>query len=372
MPNSKSHRLRILKKTRPLRVGFLPVNDCAPLAVACELGLFEKYDLAVELRREASWKNVNDQIIHRQLDAAHAPATLPFLINLNLTGENCVCLSGLVLSLQGNAITISHELWKRGVRDAKSLRDRVFRDASKRTYAFGVVHPFSSQHFLLCQWLRSARIGPQVRILTVPPAQMFPMLKLGYLDGYCVGEPWTSVAVEAGAGVCVSTSALLAPLHPEKVLLVRQDFAQQRADEHERLIAALLEACAFCDQPENRPLLCELLSHPEYVDAPVDCLRSGLVGPLGPNDSRIHPLGGLNVFHRYGANDPTVAKAAWITHHLYACFRWSRRPAGINNVFRRDLFRRARQIVLARDKTSAAENNDWVAPALLARKAEAR
>ena len=122
MPNSKSPRLRILKKTRPLRVGFLPVNDCAPLAVACELGLFEKYDVAVELRREASWKNVNDQIIHRQLDAAHAPATLPFLINLNLTGENCVCLSGLVLSLQGNAITISHELWKRGVRDAKSLR----------------------------------------------------------------------------------------------------------------------------------------------------------------------------------------------------------------------------------------------------------
>ena len=370
MPNSKSPRLRILKRTRPLRVGFLPVNDCAPLAVAGELGLFKKYGLVVELRREASWKNVNDKIIHRQLDAAHAPATLPFLINLGLTGEKCVCLSGLVLSLQGNAITISQDLWRRGVRDAKSLRDRISRDAGKRIYTFGVVHPFSSQHFLLCQWLRSARIGPQVRILNVPPAQMFPLLKLGCLDGYCVGEPWTSVAAEAGAGVCVTTSALLAPLHPEKVLLVRQDFAQQRADEHERLIAALLEACAFCDQPENRPLLCELLSQPGYVDAPMECLRAGLAGPLGPNDSPIHPLGGLNVFHHYGANDPTVAKAAWITHHLYACFRWNRRPAGINHVFRRDIFRRARQIVQARNQRSGAES--FSAPALPARKTKAR
>jgi ABC-type nitrate/sulfonate/bicarbonate transport system substrate-binding protein len=371
MHKSKSPRLRILKKAKPLRVGFLPVNDCAPLAVACELGLFEKYDLAVELRREASWKIINDQIIHRELDAAHAPASLPFLINLNLTGENCACLSGLVLSLQGNAITISHELWKRGVRDAQTLRDRILRDTNKRTYTFGVVFPFSSQHFLLCQWLRSARIGSQVRIVTVPPAQMFPLLKLGYLDGYCVGEPWTSVAVEAGVGVCVSTSAILAPLHAEKVLLVRRDFAQQRADQHERLIAALLEACDFCDQPENRPLLCELLSHPEYVDAPVDCLRAGLTGSVRPNESRIHPLGGLNIFHRHNANDPTVAKAAWIAHHLYAYFRWNRRPAGIDNVFRRDIFRRARRRVMVQNRISDVRDADLVAPALPARKAEA-
>ena len=70
---------------------------------------------------------------------------------------------------------------------------------------------------------------------------MYPLLKLGYLDGYCAGEPWGSVAVQAGVGACLETSATLAPAHPEKVLLVRKDFAQNRADEHERLIAALRE-----------------------------------------------------------------------------------------------------------------------------------
>ena len=82
------------------------------------------------------------------------------------------------------------------------------------------------------------------------------LLKLGYLDGYCAGEPWTTIAAEAGVGERVATSAQFAPLHPEKVLMARADFAAERADEHERLIAALIEACYLCDQPENRPLLC--------------------------------------------------------------------------------------------------------------------
>lgn len=337
-------RFTVLTKAAPLEVGFLAVNDCAPLVVAHEFGLFKKYDLNVMLRREASWKRINDKIVHLQLDAAHAPATLPFLNNLGLTEESCACATGLVLSLQGNAITISRALWKQGVRDAQSLKKRIIRDSGNKTFTFGVVFPFSSQYFLLCQWLRSSGIGIQVRIVNVPPSQMFPMLKLGYLDGYCVGEPWTSLAVEAGVGVCVATSALLAPLHPEKVLLVRREFAKKRPEEHERLIAALLEACEFCDQPENRGQLSELLARREYVNAPAECIRLGLMGPVRATDNSIYPLGGLNIFHNYCANEPTTAKADWITSQLYKFFRWTRRPAAIDGVFCRDIFRRAQKL----------------------------
>ncbi len=106
---------------------------------------------------------------------------------------------------------------------------------------------------MLRQWLQAGGVQPhrEVRIVVVPPAQMYPTLKLGYIDGYCVGEPWTSLAMEAGVGARVATSADLVPLHPEKVLMVRLDFVDQRAGEHEQLIAALLEACAFCDRPGN-------------------------------------------------------------------------------------------------------------------------
>jgi ABC-type nitrate/sulfonate/bicarbonate transport system substrate-binding protein len=328
-------------------VGFLPENDCAPIVVAHEFGLFDKYDLNVEIQSQPSWKHIHDRIIHGQFDAAHAPGMLPLLINLGLTPEKCDCLTGMVLSLQGNAITLRRELWRLGVRDAVTLRERMWKDRNRKTYTFGVTCPLSSQYSLLCQWLRSVEAPPvtSVRIEFVPPEQLFPLLKLGYLDGYCAGEPWTSVAVQAGVGACVATSATLAPLHPEKVLLVRKDFAEKRADEHERLIAALIEACFFCDQPENHEAICEILARPQFVNAPIECLRPGLVGPFAPEDAHIRSLYGLNIFHRSRANAPVAAKAAWLTRRLFDFLRWNSRPAGLNGAFRPDIFRRAQRLV---------------------------
>jgi ABC-type nitrate/sulfonate/bicarbonate transport system substrate-binding protein len=255
----------------------------------------------------------------------------------------------MVLSLQGNAITISRSLWDAGVQDAETLRAHIIHD--RRTYTFGVGAPLSSQYSLLCQWLKAADIphNVKVRIMPAPAPQMFPLLKMGYLDGYCVGEPWNSVAVQAGVGVCVATSAQLAALHPEKVLMVRREFAEKHAQAHEGLVAALLEACAFCDQPQNRNQLCDLLALPQYVNAPIECFEASLLGPSELGDNPIHSLHGLNIFHRYRANDPTTSKAAWITGKLYEFLRWESRPPALDSVFRRDVFLRARQRTMSQD-----------------------
>ena len=123
MKKRKETRLAIVKKREPLRVGFLPENDCAPVVVAYEFGLFKQYGVEVELQSQANWKHLHDKIIHRYLDAAHAPGMLPFLINLGLTPEKEECVAGMVLSLQGNAITVSlatdaaFYLYARGARD---------------------------------------------------------------------------------------------------------------------------------------------------------------------------------------------------------------------------------------------------------------
>lgn len=357
-------RLKILRRKEPLRVGFLAVSDCAPLVYAYEAGLFAKYGLEVELQRETSWANVRDKVIFGELDAAHAPATLPFLANLGIDSDPCACVSGLVLSLQGNAITISRQLWDEGVRDAATLRERIYRNWGKRTFTFGVVFSLSSQEILLRRWLTSAGIVPdaEVRIVAIPPAQMFPTLKLGYIDGYCVGEPWTSVAVEAGVGMCVTTSAQLAPLHPERVLMVRQSFALGRAEEHERMLAALLESCTFCDLPQNRPLLGEMLAHPQYVNAPAECVGAGLVQPNGSRETRVDGLHGSAIFHRYNANEPSDDKARWVMERLYELLQQDvfraknqgRTPV-LKNVFRRDIFERAKAMLaeLKEDKIEA-------------------
>jgi len=338
-----------MKKPKPILLGFTPETDCAPIVVAHEMGLFKKYGINVQLQRELSWKNIQDKVTRRQLDAGQAPGTLPFLINLGLTPQKSDCVSSMVLSLQGNAITISRSLWNAGVQDAQSLREHIIHD--KRTYTFGVGSPLGSQYSLLCQWLKEADIphNVKVRIMPAPAPQMFPLLKMGYLDGYCIGEPWNSVAVQAGFGVCVATSAQLAPLHPEKVLLVRREFAERRAEEHESLIAALLEACALCDQPQFRNQLCDLLALPQYVNAPIECFEASLLGPAELGNNPIHALHGLNIFHRYRANDPTTSKAAWITGRLYEFLRWDSRPAALDTVFQRDIFQRAKRRVASKE-----------------------
>ncbi len=357
-------RLGILRSREPLRIGFLPESDCAPIVYAYEAGLFAKYELDVELRRQTGWAGVRDKVIHGELDAAHAPATLPFLANLDVDSDQGECVAGLVLNLQGNAITLSRQLWEQGVRDAVTLREKIYKGWGKRTYTFGIAFPFTSQDFLLRQWLRTGGIIPdvEVRLVLISPAQMFPTLKLGYIDGYCVGEPWTSVAVQAGIGVCVATSAELAPLHPEKVIMVRQSYSAGRADEHERLLAAVLEACTFCDRPENLPLLSEMLAQPQYVNAPAECLKAGLVAPLETNDNLGGRLFDLNIFHRHHANEPTDDKAAWVMKHLSGLLKekFARRHASsrvpvLKNAFRHDIYERAMTLLSHENRQLAAE-----------------
>jgi ABC-type nitrate/sulfonate/bicarbonate transport system substrate-binding protein len=348
-------RVEILRRRDPLRVGFLPVSDCAPVVYAYEAGLFAKYGLEVELQRETSWANIRDKVVYGELDAAHAPATLPFLSNIGLESDPCACVSAMVLSLEGNAITISRQLWDQGVHSADSLRAHIYKYWRKRTFTFGVVCSFSSQEFLLRRWFKSAGIIPEVeiRIVAIPPAQMFPTLKLGYIDGYCVGEPWNAVAVQADVGFCVATSAELAPLHPEKVLMVRQSFAAGRAEEHERLLAALLEACAFCDRLQNRSLLAEMLAHPQYVNAPAECVGAGLVGGLERNGHKVLDSVGRAIFNRDNANDPSDERSRWIIDRLYGLLTQSEfkarnpgRTPVLKNVFRRDIFERAKAAML--------------------------
>lgn len=364
---NKTGFAKITKQGEPLHIGFIPDGDCAPIAVARESGLFDKYELNIQLHRETRLANIRDRIIEGELDAVHAPATLPFITNLGIDSDRCACVTGMVLSLQGNAITISRHLWDEGVRDGATLRDLIFRNWGKRTFTFGVVFPHSPAFLLLRRWLRQGQVSPsEVRIVVVHPAQMFPTLKLGYIDGFCGGEPWTSLAVEANVGVCVATSRELAPLHPEKVLMVRHDFAEARASEHERLIAALLEACAFCDQPANRPLVSEMLAQPQYVNAPTDCLKN-IVGieEFEPQAAATSPL---NIFYKYNANDPTDDKAAWVLGHLYEMIEQRALPLPANgrtpmlkNIFRRDIFQRARAKVFDQTQALMAEAQNYAA-----------
>jgi len=336
-----------VEKAAPLRLGFVPLTDCAPLVIAHELGLFQKYGLQVTLHRELGWATIRDKIIYGELDAAHALAAMPVAATLGLGSIRCDCLTALVLNLHGNAITLSDDLRERGVHDGPSLKQVVQQLRHKKTLTFGAVAPFSSHYFLLRKWLIKSGINPEhdVRIVIVPPPQMVANLKAGHLDGFCVGEPWNSVAVQSRVGWCIAASAELGPEHPEKVLMVRRDFAEKRSAEHTALLAALLDACAFCDEPENHAQLVATLARPEYVGVPEPALLRGFRGEISTTNSRARIVRDFVIFHRHDANEPSAAKAGWVLQQLREVTT-GLEPSAFNatlgrRVFRTDLFEKA-------------------------------
>ena len=317
--------------------------------MARELGLFEKYGLRVSLSRELGWATVRDKIIYGELDAAHALAAMPVAATLGLGSIACDCLTALVLNLHGNAITLSNDLWQRGVRDGDTLRDEIRRARREGIYTFGAVYSFSSHHHLLRQWFIAHGIDPErdVRIVIVPPPQMVKNLEAGHLDGFCVGEPWNSVAVQSRAGWIAATSAELDPGHPEKVLMVRRDFAERYTDEHVALIAALLEACEFCDAPENHGQIISTLARPQYVGVSETVLRHGVNGTVDFGHGVSRRVDDFCLFHRHDANEPSSDKAAWTSELMRASGR-CKEPSLLSfalgrRVFRMDIFEEAKK-----------------------------
>lgn len=332
-----------------LRVGFIPLTDAAPLIVAHEHGLFSKRGLDVELSREVGWATIRDKIVYRELDASHAVAPMVLATSLGLGCLPTPCLTACVLNAQGNAITLSTALWKRGVRDAATLREEILRTRHERLLVLGVVFAQSAQNIILRDWLRGAQIDPDkdVRIVVVPPPQLHRNLAAGTLDGYCVGDPWNTLAVREKNGWIAAVSADLAPGHPEKVVMVREDFAVARSEEHLALVAGVVEAAAMCSDPDFRPTLIKLLSRPEYLNLPARVIAPALEGPLALGAER----GSRDAFdyirfHEKEANSPTPLRAQWLIDGLV---RHRLIPAGTvlppdlaRRVFRADLHAQAR------------------------------
>lgn len=332
-------------KSGVLHVGFVALTDAAPFVVAEARGLFREHGLRVQLHREIGWATIRDKVIYGELDAAQAPAPMLWSAQLGINCPATDIATALVLNLHGNAITLSNALWEAGARDDSTLRAAA-RDRNRRRQplTFGVVFPFSSHHLLLRSWLRGAGIDPDhdVRIVVVPPAQVFRNLVAGTIDGFCAGEPWNTLAIREGIGWCRMCSAVQDPGHLEKVLMVTRQFAETRSAEHAALAAALIAACSWCDEPQNREAVADLLSAANYLNTPARIIAPALVGRYDFGHQRIEHVPDFHVFHRGDANLPSVAKATAMQSALVEVGLLNAADANPDlprRMFREDLYR---------------------------------
>jgi ABC-type nitrate/sulfonate/bicarbonate transport system substrate-binding protein len=294
------------------RLGYVPLVDAAPLLVAESLGLFASRGLTVSLSAELGWGSIREKIVYGELDFAQAPGPLLFSILLGTDSRACGVSTDFVLNLQGNGITLSRRFWDRGVRDTRTFHALVRGEAPHKP-TFAVVARFSSHHFLLRKWLRSAGLDPDrdVRIVVLPPPLVAEHMKERQIDGFCAGEPWNSAAALSGEGWVVATSVSLALRHPEKVLLARNEVVHRQPEGYAALREAILEACRFCDQTENRRTVADILCESRVFPVAKEAFLNSLVGPFHTGIADLEAKEPFLVFHQGGANEATRERAQW-------------------------------------------------------------
>ncbi|MDZ7909365.1 MAG: CmpA/NrtA family ABC transporter substrate-binding protein [Gemmobacter sp.] len=309
-----------------LRLGFIALNDCAPLVIAREKGFFEAEGLSVDLSREASWANIRDKVAMGALDGAHMLGPMPLAVRLGVCGEPAKMIAPMSLNLNGSASPFPRP-WATRMRAADpegmSARPRTARPLAKVIAArkaqgalltFAVVFPFSVHNYELRYWLAEAGIDPDrdLRVVVTPPARMTARLTAGDLDGFCVGAPWNAQAVADGRGEIMAYAAELWRVGPDKVFGVTEAVADANPNTLGAVLRSLLRAAAWCDAPGHRAELAAILSHPRYVDAPEEVVARSLTGapPYAPGEAGPDDQDYI-IYHRYAANFPWRSHAVW-------------------------------------------------------------
>jgi NitT/TauT family transport system ATP-binding protein len=328
-----------------IRFGFLPLTDAAIPIVAHEMGFAAEEGVALELLRETSWANIRDRMAVGHFDAAHLLAPMPIAAALQLLPLSSSIIVPMALGLGGNAVTVSSALWAEmkahGATSFSTAREmgaalrQVLQQRARAglpKLVFGIVHAFSAHNYDLCYWLAECGINPMldVSIAVVPPPLMPEAMQAGHLDGYCVGEPWNMAAVASGTGVIVTSKIEIWKDSPEKVLGVRESWADARRDDLETLLRAFDRSARWCAKPDNAMALASLLSLPTYLSQPVEVILPALTGSLEIGGAQRHIPGFLS-FDAPHSTMPEPAHAAWFYAQMV---RWGQANLSKQNLER--------------------------------------
>jgi len=343
-----------------LTLGFIPLVDCAPLVVAREKGFAAAEGLSLSLVRETSWANIRDRVLAGHFDAAHMLGPMPIASTLGIGHVETPMIAPFSLGLGGNAITLSPAVFAEMAAAGASLASGPAamgealasvvarrRGEGGAPLTLAVVHPFSGHNYELRYWLAAAQIDPDhdVRITVLPPSFMVDAVLERQIDGFCVGEPWNSLAVEAGAGIIAVTKSSLWRQGPEKVLGFRADFAERWPERLSALLRALYRAAEWAGRNENHVELSRMLAASSYLAAPAEIIARALSGRLvRASGGTPEPIPDFLVFHDHAANFPWQSHSLWFYSQMvrWGQIGYSRSLAEqARQTYRPDLYRAA-------------------------------
>ncbi len=264
---------------KEVRIGFIPLTDCASVVMASVLKFDEKYGIRIIPTKEASWAGVRDKLVSGELDMAHVLWGLVYGVHMGVGGPKKDMAVLMNLNHNGQAITLSRKLADKGAVDGASLSKLMAAD--KREYTFAQTFPTGTHAMWLYYWLAAHGINPMkdAKVITVPPPQMVANMRVGNMDGYCVGEPWNHRAILDGIGITATTTQDIWRDHPEKALGTTAEFVRKHPNTARAVVMAVLEASRWIDAGlQNKSKMAETIAEKAYVNTSVDAINQRILG----------------------------------------------------------------------------------------------
>jgi len=302
-------------ETPQVRIGIIALTDCSSIVMAHELGLFKKYGIESTVSKEASWAAIRDRLTLGENQATHMLFGMPYASTMGLLGSpKKPMVIPFCLNRNGQAITLDKMLRDKGVRTSKDLKP-VAEEARQAgsPLTFAMTFPPGTHAMWIRYWLAAGGINPDkdVTLITIPPPQMVANMKVGKMNGFCVGEPWNARAIADGIGFTVMTTQQLWKDHPEKVLAFTEEFADKNPKTVRAILRAMLEASQFIDKMENRPRVAEIVSRPQYINCEPDVILGRLLGRYDYGDGRSEQDPLYMTFFDRDTNFPWQSHGLW-------------------------------------------------------------
>ncbi len=347
-----------------MRFGIIALTDCSPIVIAHEKGLFKKYGIQSTVAKGANWAAIRDLLASGDNQGTHMLIGMPIASTMGLLGSpKKPMVIPWLLNRNGQAITLKAAWNGKVAADPKALKPMVEK-ANKlgEPLTFAMTFPPGTHAMWIRYYLGAGGISPdkEVSLITIPPAQMVANMKIGKMDGFCVGEPWNARAIVDKIGFTSVTTQDIWKDHPEKVCAFTADFADKNPKSVKACLKALHEASVWLDDMNNRPQQCEIVSKPTYINCDKDIILGRLLGKLDYGDGRTRTDELPMHFSKRNCNYPQPAYAKW---WLTQFRRWgmvSGAPdydAVASRVMRGDIYLEAMKEIGVTDR--AEDNSAW-------------
>lgn len=302
---------------KEVKIGFIPLTDCASVVIASVMKFDEKYGIKIIPSKEASWASVRDKVVNGELHAAHVLYGLVYGVHLGIGGPKKDMAVLMSINNNGQGITLSNQLKDKGATTGDKLKKLI--ETDKRDYTFAQTFPTGTHAMWLYYWLANYGIDPlkDVKNITVPPPQMVANMRVGNMDGFCVGEPWNNRAIADKIGFTAATTQDIWKDHPEKVLGTTAEFAHKYPNTARAMIMAMLEASKYIDVMANRRGVAEIIADKSYINCPVDIINQRMEGQYEDGLGRKWSDPNYMKFYNDGAvNFPYLSDGMWfLTQH---------------------------------------------------------